>query len=154
MLLSFFKKYFRLFGLLNPLTFDQQINEAKSLMDEHQLDSRFFDAEGGNGETLYTGWSGSIDNKPYAITVDPNGFTTGPTYDDSKVGSCSVWEYPPNVSCADAVIDMTKAGITETWTWCRLRGGVDPQYNPFYDFLFTNIPPVHVDSVNGIVIKT
>lgn len=163
-ILLFLKKYLRKFGLVEQLDFDQQVWGAKSLMDIHQQGSKFFLAEGNNDDTVYTCWNGASDNLPYAITVDTNGFSTGPVQDSSKIGDCMLWEYPPKISCADAVIAMANAGITTVWQGCRLRQGVDPQYNPFYEFTFDtqleslrgrNDPfTVNVDAVTGQVTKT
>ena len=57
-------RHLRKFGLLAPLTFDQQVWGAKSVMDLVQFDSRFMLAEANNGGTMYTVWSGSQDQKP------------------------------------------------------------------------------------------
>jgi len=143
------KQYLRQLGLLSPLSFDQQIWGAKSLMDLHQSGSKFYLAEADRNGTMYTCWQGSEDTNPYAINVDITGHATGPTFDDSRVAECQAFVYPPTLSCAQAQQAMTKAGITEAWLFCRLRQTVDYRGNPFYDFTFTNRQPVHVDAVTG-----
>jgi len=153
-LINTIKKYMRRMGLLSPLGFDQQIWGAKSLMDLYQCQSQFYLAEGDAGGTMYTCWQGSQDSKPYAVTVDTSGHTTGPTFDDSRVAECKAFVYPPKFSCAQAQQAMVKAGITDPWTFCRLRKTVDYRYNPFYDFTFATRRPVHVDAVTGQVTPT
>lgn len=148
------KKHLRRMGLLSPLGFDQQIWGAKSLMDLYQSQSQFYLAECDAGGTMYTVWQGSQDQKPYAITVDIAGHSTGPTFDDSRVAECTAFVYPPTLSCAQAQQAMVKAGITDAWTFCRLRKTVDYRFNPFYDFAFSTRRPVHVDAVTGQVTPT
>jgi hypothetical protein len=58
---------------MQSLDFDQQVWGAKSVMDLVQFDSQFMLAEADTGGTMYTVWSGSQDQKPYAISVDVNG---------------------------------------------------------------------------------
>jgi hypothetical protein len=148
------KKHLRRLGLLSPLNFDQQVWGAKSLMDLHQNGSQFYLAEADAGSTMYTCWQGSEDQKPYAVTIDSSGHVTGPTFDDSRVAECMAFAYPPKLSCAQAQQAMNKSGITDTWTFCRLRKTVDYRGNPFYDFTFTTRQPVHVDAVTGQVTAT
>jgi len=143
------KQYLRQLGLLSPLSFDQQIWGAKSLMDLYQDKSKFYLAEADHNGTMYTCWQGSEDTKPYAITVDIAGHTTGPTFDDSRVAECQAFVYPPTLSCSQAQQAMTNAGITDVWLFCRLRQTVDYRGNPFYDFTFADRQPVHVDAVTG-----
>jgi len=148
------KRHLRRIGLLNPLGFDQQVWGAKSLMDLHQSGSLFYLAEADRDGTMYTCWQGSQDSRPYAITIDSTGHATGPIFDDSRVAECQVFVYPPKLSCAQAQQAMVKAGITDTWTFCRLRQTVDYRGNPFYDFAFAARRPVHVDAVTGQVTPT
>ena len=147
-------RHLRKFGLMQSLTFDQQVWGAKSVMDLVQFDSRFMLAEAGNGVTMYMVWSGSRDQKPYAISVDVTGHATTPVYDSSRIGDCGAWTYPPKLSCAQAQTAMVKAGITDAWTFCRLRQTVDfPQANPFYDFVLSTGMKAHVDAVTGAVTR-
>ena len=148
-IITLIRQYFRRLGFLSPLSFDQQIWGAKSLMDLHQNGSKFYLAEADRNGTMYTCWQGSEDTKPYAITVDITGHATGPTFDDSRVAECQAFVYPPTLSCNQAQQAMTKAGITDTWLFCRLRQTVDYRGNPFYDFTFDGRQPVHVDAVTG-----
>ena len=145
-------RHLRKFGLMQSLTFDQQIWGAKSVMDLVQFNSRFMLAEANSGGTMYTVWSGSQDQKPYAVSVDVTGHATTPTYDSSRIGDCGVWCYPPKLSCAQAQAALVKAGITDAWTFCRLRQTVDfPQANPFYDFVLSTGKTAHVDANTGQV---
>jgi hypothetical protein len=154
-ILSLMQKYFRKFGLMAPLGFDKQVWGAKALMDLYQPNSTLYLAETNAGGTMYTCWNGYHDNKPYAITVDPTGHTTGPVYDSSRIGDCEAWQYPCKINCQQAQQAMIKAGITDAWTFCRLRKTVDsPQANPFYDFTFASRQPVRVDAVTGQVTQT
>ena len=148
------KKYLRRLGVLSPLNFDQQIWGTKSLMDLHQSGSQFYLAEADAGGIMYTCWQGSQDQKPYAITVDTSGHTSGPILDDSRVAECMAFVYPPKLSCAAAQQAMVKAGISDIWSFCRLRKTVDYRGNPFYDFAFITRRPVHVDAVTGQVTQT
>jgi hypothetical protein len=148
------KKHLRRLGVLSPLTYDQQIWGGKSLMDLYQSASQFYLAEADSGGTMYTVWQGSQDQKPYAITIDTSGHATSPVIDDSRVAECTAFAYPPKLSCAQAQQAMVKAGITDTWTFCRLRKTVDYRFNPFYDFAFATRRPVHVDAVTGQVTPT
>jgi hypothetical protein len=145
------KKYLRKFGVMSLLNFDQQLWGAKSVMDLVQHESRFLLAEAGPGGVMYTCWLGHSDNKPYAITIDPTGHATGPFYDSSKIGDCIAWSYPPKFSCAQAQAAMIKSGITQAWTWCRLRQAVAPQSSPFYDFVLSNGETAHVSADTGKV---
>ena len=147
-------RHLRRFGLLSPLNYDQQIWGAKALMDLYQHGSKFYLAESDFGGTMYTVWQGVHDSKPYAITVDPTGHAVGPTFDDSRVGDCQVFVYPPKLSCVQAQQAMIKAGITDAWSFCRLRQSMDFRYNPFYDFAFTVRTAVHVDAVTGAITST
>jgi hypothetical protein len=148
------KKYLRKYGVLAPLGFDQQVWGAKSVMDLVQHGSQFLLAEATPDGIMYTCWSGRRDNKPYAITIDPTGHAIGPFYDSSKIGDCMAWSYPPKFSCLQAQAALVKSGITQTWTWCRLRQAVAPQGTPFYDFTFDGRNPVHVDADTGQVTPT
>ena len=148
------KKHLRQLGVLSPLNFDQQIWGGKSLMDLYQSGSQFYLAEADSGGTMYTVWQGSQDQKPYAITIDTSGHATSPVIDDSRVAECTAFVYPPKLSCTQAQQAMAKAGITDTWTFCRLRKTVDYRFNPFYDFAFVTRRPVHVDAVTGQVTPT
>ena len=47
-------RHLRKFGLMQSLTFDQQVWGAKSVMDLVQFDSRFMLAEADTGGTMYT----------------------------------------------------------------------------------------------------
>jgi hypothetical protein len=145
-------RHLRKFGLMQSLSFDQQVWGAKSVMDLEQFKSRFMLAEAAPGATMYTVWLGSRDQKPYAISVDVNGHATTPTQDDSRIGDCGAWSYPPKLSCAQAQAALVKAGITDAWTFCRLRQTVDsPQANPFYDFVLSTGKTAHVDANTGQV---
>jgi len=148
------KRHLRRLGLLSPLSFDQQVWGAKSLMDLHQSGSRFYLAEANRGETMYTCWQGSQDNRPYAITIDSTGHSTGPTFDDSRVAECQAFAYPPKFSCAQAQQLMVKAGITDSWAFCRLRQTVDYRESCFYDFTFATRKPVRVDATTGQVTQS
>ena len=150
-IMSTVQRWLRRLRLLAPLDFDQQVWGAKSLMDLHQDGSLFYLAEVEAGGTMYTCWQGSRDSKPYAITISSSGKSTGPTLDDSRVGDCGTWAYPPKLSCVQAQAAMAKAGITGTWTYCRLRKSVDYRFNPFYDFVFHSHAPVRVDAMTGAV---
>jgi hypothetical protein len=56
------------------------------------------------------------------------------------------------LSCAQAQAALVKAGITDAWTFCRLRQTVDfPQANPFYDFVLSTGKTAHVDAMTGQV---
>jgi hypothetical protein len=144
--------HLRDFGLLAPLSFDQQVWGAKSVMDLVQHGSKFLLAEADAGGTMYTCWSGSRDQKPYAISVDVNGHATTPVYDDSRIGDCGAWVYPPKLTCAQAQVALVKAGIPDAWTFCRLRQTVDfPQANPFYNFVLSTGKTAHVDANTGQV---
>ena len=151
-IITFFKRVAVKLGFMSPLNFDQQIWGAKSLMDLYQNGSQFYLAEADSGGTMYTVWQGSRDQKPYAITIDTTGHATGPVFDDSQVGECTAWVYPPKMSCVQAQQVMIKSGITDSWAFCRLRKTVDYRFNPFYDFAFTTRPPVHVDATTGKII--
>ena len=145
-------RHLRKFGLMQKLDFDQQVWGAKSVMDLVQHGSLFMLAEANAGATMYTCWLGNRDQKPYAVSVDVNGHATTPVLDDSRIGDCGTWVYPPRFSCSQAQVAMTKAGITDTWTFCRLRQTVDfPKANPFYDFVLSKGGTVHVDAMTGVV---
>jgi len=145
-------RHLRKFGLMRSLSFDQQVWGAKSVMDLEQFNSRFMLAEAAPGATMYTVWLGSRDQKPYAISVNVNGHATTPTQDDSRIGDCGAWTYPPKLSCAQAQTALVKAGIPDAWTFCRLRQTVDfPQANPFYDFVLSTGKTAHVDANTGQV---
>ena len=150
-IISSIKKYLRRLGLLSPLNFDQQVWATKTLMDLHQHGSQFYLAEANRDGTMYTCWQGSEDSRPYAITIDISGHSTGPTFDDSRVAECQAFVYPPKLSSVQAQQAMINAGITDSWSFCRLRKTVDYRGNPFYDFTFPTRQPVHVDAVTGQV---
>lgn len=138
-------------GVSAPLSFDQQIWGAKSVIDLVQHGSQFLLAEGTNGGSCYTCWLGARDNRPTAIVVDNTGHATGPFPDDSKTKDCQPWSYPPKVTCAQAVTVLTASGITETWTTCTLKKATG-QKNPAYTFSFAQHQPVVVDAVTGKII--
>ena len=145
-------RHLRKFGLMQSLTFDQQVWGAKSVMDLVQYGSKFLLAEADAGGTMYTCWSGGRDQKPYAISVDVTGHATTPVYDSSRIGDCGAWVYPPKLTCAQAQVALVKAGIPDAWTFCRLRQTVDfPQANPFYDFVLSTGKTAHVDANTGQV---
>jgi hypothetical protein len=143
------KRHLRRIGLLSPLSFDQQVWGAKSLMDLYQSGSLFYLAEADRDGTMYTCWQGSQDSRPYAITIDYSGHATGPNFDDSRVAECQAFAYPPKLSCIQAEQAMVKAGITDSWSFCRLRQTVDYRESRFYDFTFSTRRPVHVDATTG-----
>jgi hypothetical protein len=145
------QQYFRKFGLMSSLTFDQQVWGAKSVIDLAQFKSQFLIAQGPLGGTVYTCWMGSKDKVPTAVTVDSTGHATGPFPDSSHVQDCVAWTYPPKVSCAQAVANMAKAGITEPWTFCTLKK-VTGQKNPTYNFQFASHAPVTVDAATGKIL--
>ena len=130
-------RHLRKFGLMQSLTFDQQVWGAKSVMDLVQFDSRFMLAEASTGGTMYTVWSGSRDQIAWGISVDVTGHATTPTHDDGRGTDCGIWTYPPKVSYAQATQRLIQSGILDVPTFCRLRQTVDyRKYNPFYDFVF------------------
>jgi len=144
------KKLLRQIGLLSPLSFDQQVWGAKSVIDLVQQGSKFLLAEGTNGGSTYTCWIGN--NKiPTAVIVDSTGHATGPFADSSKIQDCLAWSYPAKITCAQAVINMAQAGISEAWITCRLRK-TQEQTNPVYYFTFTKHSPVSVDATTGKII--
>jgi hypothetical protein len=147
-LLSGTKKTLRKFGIMSPLSFDQQVWGAKSVIDLVQHGLQFLLAEGANGGSCYTCWLGSRNNVATAIIIDSTGHATGPFPDSSKIQDCKPWTYPPKITCNQAVANMTKAGITESWVTCRLRQTTD-QSSPSYYFTFVSHQPVVVDAVTG-----
>ena len=151
-IISFIKNLFSKIGLGSaPLSFDQQVWGAKSVMDLVQHGSQFLLAEGINGGECYTCWLGSRNHVPTAIVVQSNGKANSPFPDDSRVKDCQAWVYPPQITCAQAVTNMTKAGITENWQTCTLKKTEDCS-NPAYTFLFNEHAPVTVDAVTGKII--
>lgn len=145
------KKYLRTFGLLGPLSFDQQVWGAKSVMDLVQHGSQFLLAEAGPANTMYTCWSGRRDNKPYAVTVDSSGHATGPVLDSSKIADCVAWMYPPKFSCQQAQTVVIQSGVVESWIFCELRKTIACP-NPVYTFKFVIHAPVTVDAVTGKIL--
>lgn len=150
-IIPFFKRFFIKLGLATPLSFDQQVWGAKSVMDLYQVKSQFLLADGANGGSCYTCWLGSRDRVATAINVDSAGHATGPFPDDTRVKDCVAWTYPPKVTCAQAQAVVLKAGITESWTTCTLKQ-VTAQPNPAYTFNFLQHAPVSVDAVTGKII--
>jgi len=150
-LLASTKKILRKFGIMSPLSFDQQVWGAKSVMDLVQHGSQFLLAEGVNGGSCYTCWLGSENKVATAIVIDSTGHATGPFPDSSKVQDCKPWTYPPKITCGQAVANMIKAGVTESWITCRLRQTTD-QSSPNYYFTFATHAPVTVDAVTGKLI--
>jgi hypothetical protein len=143
--------HLRNFGLLAPLSFDQQVWGAKSVIDLVQHGSQFLLAEGVYQGDCYTCWLGARDKVSTAIVIDNVGHATGPFPDDSRVKDCQPWQYPPKVSCAQAVGVLIKSGVTETWIKCTLQQ-ITGQKNPAYTFMFAEHAPVMVDAVTGKII--
>lgn len=150
-LLNFIQRHLRKFGFMAPLTFDQQVWGAKSVMDLAQFKSQFLLAEGSAGSSVYTCWMGSRNKVPTAVVVDSAGHATGPFPDDTRVKDCVAWTYPPKITCAQAVANLVKAGITESWATCTLKK-VTGQKNPAYTFTFAVHTPVTVDATTGKII--
>jgi hypothetical protein len=148
---SFFKRLLIKVGITSPLSFDQQVWGAKSVIDLVQHGSQFLLAEGTAGSNCYTAWLGTNTKSPVAIVIDATGHATGPFPDDSKTAGCASWNYPPKFSCAQAVNAMTKIGITEAWTTCTLKQ-ITGQKNPAYTFSFAQHAPVVVDATTGKII--
>jgi hypothetical protein len=149
---SFLKSVFhKLTFSTAPLSFDQQVWGAKSVIDLVQHGSQFLLAEGTNAGSCYTCWLSARDQVPTAIIIDSTGHATGPFPDSSKVQDCQPWSYPPKITCGQAVINMAKAGITESWITCRLRQTIG-QPNPNYYFIFAKHVPVTVDATTGKLI--
>lgn len=144
-------KLTQVLGFTAPLSFDQQVWGAKSVMDLVQQGSKFLLADGTNGGDCYTVWLGAKDNRATAVVIDSTGHATGPFPDDSRVKDCQAWKYPPKITCAQAVGVLTKAGITETWTDCTLKQAT-AQKNPAYTFVFAQHAAVTVDAVTGKII--
>jgi hypothetical protein len=150
-IIPFFKRMFVKLGFMAPLSFDQQVWGAKSVIDLVQRGSQFLLAQGTNGQECYTCWFGAKTKTPTAIVIDSTGHATGPFPDDTKVNDCAAWTYPPKFSCAQAVANMVKAGITEAWTTCTLKQPTG-QKNPAYTFTFDAHAPVTVDAATGKII--
>ncbi len=150
-IISFFKRLLVKVGVSAPLTFDQQVWGAKSVIDLVQRGSQFLLAEGVAGGDCYTAWLSSKTKSPVAIVIDVTGHATGPFPDDTKTAGCEPWKYPPKFTCAQAVDVMTKSGITESWTTCPLKQTAD-QKNPTYTFGFAEHAPVTVDATTGKII--
>lgn len=150
-ILSFVKKLLIKVGFSSPLSFDQQVWGAKSVMDLVQHGSKFLLADGVNGGDCYTCWLGANDNRPTALVVDVTGHATGPFPDDSRVKDCVAWNYPPKVNCAQAVAVLIKSGVTEAWKTCELKQ-VTGQKNPAYTFTFDQHAAVSIDAVTGKII--
>jgi hypothetical protein len=143
--------YTRQVGLMSPLSFDQQVWGAKSVIDLVQHGSKFLLANGVNGGDCYTCWLGARDNRPTAIVISSTGHATGPFPDDSRVKDCQPWTYPPAINCSQAVEVLIKTGITEVWADCTLKQTAG-QKNPAYTFTFAQHPPVTIDAVTGKII--
>ena len=150
-ILSFFKNFFVQLGFISPLSFDQQVWGAKSVIDLVQYGSQFLLAQGINGQSCYTCWLGANTKIPTAVVIDSTGHATGPFPDDSKIKDCISWTYPPKVTCAQATAVLVKSGITESWTDCTLKK-VAGQKNPAYTFAFDQHAPVSVDAATGKII--
>ena len=157
--MNIFSTFKRLFGKLtqtlgisSPLSFDQQVWGAKSVMDLVQHGSKFVLADGANGGDCYTCWLGANDMVFTAIVIDSTGHATGPFPDDSRVKDCVPWTYPPRVTCNQAVSTVIKSGITEAWTTCTLKQ-IAGEKNPAYTFAFGQHTPVRVDAVTGKIIQ-
>ena len=151
MFISLFKKLFVKMGFMAPLSFDQQVWGAKSVMDLYQVKSQFLLAQGAAGGSCYTCWLGSRDKISTAIDVDSTGHATGPFPDDTRTKDCLPWTYPPKVTCAQAVTNMSRAGITEAWSTCTLKQTTG-QKNPAYTFTFAEHAPVTVDATSGKIL--
>jgi hypothetical protein len=149
--LSYLKKIFIKLGLSAPLSFDQQVWGAKSVIDLVQRGSQFLLAQGTAGADCYTAWLSSQTKSPVAVVIDATGHATGPFPDDTKTAGCEPWAYPPKFSCAQAVDSMTKSGISEAWTTCTLKK-ITGQKNPAYTFSFAIHKPVLVDATTGKII--
>ena len=143
--------YARQVGLMAPLSFDQQVWGAKSVIDLVQHGSQFLLANGVNGSDCYTCWLGARDNQPTAIVIGSTGHATGPFPDDSRVKDCLPWKYPPTITCGQAVAVVVKSGITENWTSCTLKQTTG-QKNPAYTFNFAQHAPVSIDAATGKII--
>jgi hypothetical protein len=149
--MSFFKRLLIKVGISTPLSFDQQVWGAKSVIDLVQRGSQFLLAQGTAGADCYTAWLSAKTKSPVAIVVDATGHATGPFPDDSKTAGCEPWKYPPKFTCAQAVDAMTKSGITESWVTCTLKQTAD-QKNPAYTFTFAQHQPVTVDANTGKIV--
>jgi hypothetical protein len=150
-LFSLFKRLLINVGVRSPLSFDQQVWGAKSVMDLVQHGSQFLLAEGTAGQDCYTCWLGAKTKTPTAIVIDNTGHATGPFPDDSKIKDCAPWTYPPKITCAQATVTLVKAGITEAWVTCTLKK-VTGQTNPAYTFTFVQHTPVTVDATTGKIL--
>jgi len=141
-------EYLRKIKLLAPLSFDQQVWGAKSLMDLYQPISFFYLAESDNGGVMTTYWLGSQDGLTYKITVDTNGESTGPTQSNSP--NVVAFGYPPLISCSQAVKILKNAGITAAWQNCGLEQ-LTPG-NITYYFTFLQHDPVTVNAMTGEIV--
>jgi hypothetical protein len=150
-IISFLKRLLVKVGISTPLSFDQQVWGAKSVMDLVQHGSQFLLAQGTNAQDCYTCWLGANTKTPTALVIDSTGHATGPFPDDSKIKDCVPWNYPPKITCALAVANMVKAGITESWKTCTLKKTTG-QKNPAYNFTFSSHAPVTVDATTGKII--
>jgi hypothetical protein len=150
-IIPLFKRMFVKLGFMAPLSFDQQVWGAKSVIDLVQRGSQFLLAQGTAGADCYTAWLGANTKAPVAIVIDSVGHATGPFPDDSKTAGCQPWKYPPKVTCAQATDTVIKSGVTESWTTCILKKTAD-QKNPVYTFNFAQHQPVSVDAVTGKII--
>ena len=148
---SYFKKFLIKLGVSAPLSFDQQVWGAKSVIDLVQHGSQFLLADGANGGDCYTCWLGARDNQPTAIVISATGHATGPFPDSSRVKDCQPWKYPPMFTCGQATDVVVKSGVTESWTNCTLRQ-VTGQKNPVYTFSFAQHAPVSIDAITGKII--
>jgi len=139
------QQWLRRYRLLPPLSYDQQIWGAKSLMDLYQPISFFYMADADNGGVMTTYWLGSQDGLTYKITVTVNGAATGPTKCDNP--NVIAFGYPPLYSCLQATKSLAKAGITATWQNCcleQLKNG-----HITYYFTFLQHDPVTVNAMTG-----
>jgi hypothetical protein len=145
------KRVFIRLGVSAPLSFDQQVWGAKSVIDLVQRGSQFLLADGIAGQSCYTAWLNPKSKTPVAIVVDSTGHATGPFPDDTKVKDCEPWKYPPKITCAQATNAVVKSGISEAWLTCTLKKTAD-LVNPVYTFTFSVHAPVKVDATTGKII--
>lgn len=140
--------WLRQYKILPPLSYDQQVWGAKSLMDLYQPASFFYMSDADQGGTMLTLWRGSQDGVTYKITVDVDGQSTGPTKCNNP--NVIAFGYPPLYSCAQAGKMLVKAGITEAWLHCTLEQ-LTNGYIMYY-FTFHQHAAVTVDAMTGEII--
>lgn len=150
-IIAFFKRLFVKVGLSAPLSFDQQVWGAKTVIDLVQRGSQFLLAQGTNGQDCYTAWLGANSKIAEAIVIDSTGHATGPFPDDTKTKDCQPCKFPPKFSCSQAVDVITKSGISEVWITCTLKQSTG-QKNPVYTFTFAVHAPVSVDANTGKIL--